>query len=70
MITQTVLLRFSDLKARGIVRNRTTLQRWKEKIGFPPGAMTGMNTRTWTEEEIADWLAERAAASRAAESKR
>ncbi len=62
MNSKSALLRFADLKARGIVRNRTTLSRWIEKIGFPPGVMIGMNTRTWTEEEIDAWLAERARA--------
>ena len=61
----TTLLRFADLKARGIVRNRTTLSRWIQNLGFPPGVMLGMNTRTWTKEEIDAWLAERAAASNA-----
>ena len=62
MNSQSLLLRFADLKARGIVRNRTTLSRWIKNIGFPPGIMIGMNTRTWTEEEIDAWLAERARA--------
>ena len=57
------LLRFSDLKANGIVRNRATLSRWIRNIGFPPGVMIGMNTRVWTEAEIEAWLAERARAS-------
>ena len=60
MNSTSVLLRFADLKARGIVRNRTTLSRWIKNIGFPPGVMIGMNTRAWTEEEIDAWLAERA----------
>ncbi len=60
MNNQSVLLRFADLKARGIVRNRTTLSRWIKNIGFPPGTMIGMNTRTWTEKEVDAWLADRA----------
>ncbi len=63
MTTQTILLRFADLKARGFVRNRTTLSRWIRKLDFPPGIMMGVNTRVWTEAEIEAWLAERARAS-------
>ena len=32
------LLRFRDLKDRGIVSNHVTLKRWIEREGFPPGA--------------------------------
>ena len=35
----TVLLRFADLKARGIVRNWVTLERWKRLYGFPTGTL-------------------------------
>ncbi len=63
MTIQPKLLRFADLKARGIVRNRATLSRWIRKINFPPGFMMGVNTRVWTEAEIAAWLVERARAS-------
>ena len=53
-------VRFADLKARGIVKNRTTLKDWIEKLGFPRGQMTGPNTRTWDDEtEINPWLASR-----------
>jgi predicted DNA-binding transcriptional regulator AlpA len=50
------LLRFSDLKARNIVRNWPTLKRWVETSGFPAGKLLGPNTRVWTEGEIAEWL--------------
>ena len=63
MKNQTILLRFADLKARGIVRNRTTLSRWIKKLEFPPGIMMGINTRVWTEVEIEGWIAERARVS-------
>jgi hypothetical protein len=50
-------LRFGDLKARGIVKNRVTLRNWILKQNFPPGQLTGPNTRTWDEEtEINPWL--------------
>ena len=56
-------LRYSDLKARGIVKNRVTLSNWQKKHGFPKGQMTGPNTRTWDEEtEVNPWLASRPAA--------
>jgi predicted DNA-binding transcriptional regulator AlpA len=51
-----ILLRFADLKARGIVRNWPTLARWIHDQGFPQGKLIGPNTRVWTEDEIAAWL--------------
>jgi hypothetical protein len=60
-------LRFRDLKARGIVNNRVTLKDWIQKHGFPPGQLTGPNTRTWDEEsEINPWLASRPTAPKPA----
>jgi predicted DNA-binding transcriptional regulator AlpA len=53
----TVYLRFRDLKARGIVRNHTTLQRWICDRGFPPGTWLGPNSKAWSEDEIEAWLA-------------
>ena len=55
------LLRFSDLKDRGLVANWTTLTRWVSEGQFPPGRYLGPSTRTrvWTEEEIAEWFAGR-----------
>jgi hypothetical protein len=51
-------LRFRDLQARGIVNNRVTLRNWIKKNNFPPGQLTGPNTRTWDEDtEIDPWLA-------------
>jgi len=55
----TVLLRYRDLKARGIVRNRMTLRRRIQKDGFPLGRMTGPNERTWTADEIDAWVKSR-----------
>lgn len=59
----TKLLRFSDLKQRGIVRNWPTLTRWIDRDGFPPGRKLSANTRAWTEDEIEAWLASRPLAS-------
>ncbi len=53
------LLRFSDLKARGIVANWVTLNNWIEREGFPAGRMLGPNTRAWTEAEVLAWLESR-----------
>ena len=58
----TTLLRFSDLKSRNIVRNSPTLLRWIDKHGFPPGRYIGPNSRTWTEEEVEQYLASRPSA--------
>jgi hypothetical protein len=49
-------LRYSDLRHRGIVRNRTTLGNWIRLHGFPRGQLTGPNSRTWGEDEVDDWL--------------
>ncbi len=59
------LLRFSDLKARGIVSNWVTLRNWVEKEGFPPGVKLGPNTRAWPADEIEAWLARRPVATAA-----
>lgn len=53
------LLRFNDLKARGIVTNHPTLKRLVDKHNFPPGRWLGENSRFWTESEIDEWLAAR-----------
>jgi Prophage CP4-57 regulatory protein (AlpA) len=55
------LLRFKDLKERGIVGNWVTLIRWIDENSFPPGRMLGPNTRVWTEFEIAEWIESRPA---------
>ena len=55
----TTFLRFSDLKQRKIVNNWTTLHRWIQREGFPPGIMLGPNTRAWRRTWIEQWLANR-----------
>ena len=52
-------VRFDDLQKRGVVNNRVTLSNWIRKEGFPPGQLTGPNTRTWDEEEVEAWLKSR-----------
>ena len=49
-------LRFADLKARGVVRNWTTLARLVREQGFPAGTRVGAQTRAWEEGEVAAWL--------------
>ena len=54
-------LRYGDLLAAGIVRNRITLNSRinKPKKGFPPfppGKRTGPNERTWGENEVQAWV--------------
>ena len=53
------LLRYDDLVARGIVRNRVTLSNWIKKEGFPAGQMIGPNTRAYPEDQVEAWLASR-----------
>jgi hypothetical protein len=52
----TILLRFADLKQRNIARNWPTLLSKIKRLGFPPGRMTGLNERSWTEQEVESWL--------------
>ena len=59
-------LRYRDLEERGIVRNRPTLSNWIRDRGFPPGQLTGPNSRTWEEDEVAAWLAARPVAPKPA----
>jgi predicted DNA-binding transcriptional regulator AlpA len=50
------LLRFADLRDRGIIRNWPMLQRRIAQDGFPPGRMIGPNSRAWIEAEVEDWI--------------
>jgi Prophage CP4-57 regulatory protein (AlpA) len=56
-------LRFADLKARGVVKNWTTLARLVNEQGFPAGVRLGAQTRAWDEAEVAAWLEARRIAS-------
>jgi hypothetical protein len=53
------LLRFRDLRERGIINNWPMLKRRIALDGFPPGRMIGPNTRCWTEEEVEKWVKSR-----------
>lgn len=57
-------LRFADLVALGIVRNRVTLGRWIRDQGFPEGVMLGPNSRAWSETSVLDWIEKRRSAQR------
>lgn len=52
-------LRFKDLKARGIVQSWPQLGRLIRDQNFPLGTMLGVNTRAWTEDEVAAWIGSR-----------
>lgn len=54
----SVFLRFADLRARGIVRARSTLTRYQQVYDFPKGKLIG-GQRVWPESEIQEWLAAR-----------
>ena len=51
------LLRFSELKERGIARNWPTLLLLIERHNFPPGFYLGANSRVWRESDVAEWIA-------------
>jgi len=56
-----VRLRFADLKEARIVTTHKQLRRRIERDGFPPGAWTGENVKTWGLDEVQQWLASRSA---------
>jgi hypothetical protein len=53
------LVRFADLKAAGIVRNRTQLAVLIDTAGFPPGFWLSDNVRCWQLEAVERWVAAR-----------
>jgi predicted DNA-binding transcriptional regulator AlpA len=55
----SVLLRFRDLKARGIAANWTTLYRMMREDGFPPAIMLSSQVRAWRETDIEEWIESR-----------
>jgi hypothetical protein len=55
----TILLRFRDLKDRGIVHSWPQLKRLQEFHGFPLGRMLSPNIRAWTEDEVDAWIKSR-----------
>jgi predicted DNA-binding transcriptional regulator AlpA len=53
------LLRFRDLKERGIVNSWPQLKRLIEFHDFPPGRLLSPNVRAWTDNEIDGWIGSR-----------
>ena len=53
------LVRFHDLRERGVVDSWAQLRRLIDHHGFPQGRMLSPNQRTWTEEEIDAWYKSR-----------
>jgi hypothetical protein len=49
-------LRYRDLFAAGLFRNRASLGNAIKKYGFPKGRLTTQNSRTWGEGEVQDWI--------------
>jgi predicted DNA-binding transcriptional regulator AlpA len=61
------LVRFKDLKARGIVGSRTQLGRFERDHGFPAAFYLSPSIKVWDEGEVEAWVASRRAASNAGE---
>jgi hypothetical protein len=55
----TVLLRFRELKERGVVNSWMQLKHLQRLHGFPLGRMLSPNVRCWTEREIDAWIVSR-----------
>lgn len=53
------LLRFADLKERGIVASRMTLWRYIRNQGFPQPIKLSQTCNAWPESEVNAWLAAR-----------
>jgi hypothetical protein len=52
-------LRFPDLKAKGVVKNRAQLKNLINNYGFPPGKLLTPNCRAHEEHLVDDWCASR-----------
>ncbi len=46
---------FDDLREQDICRTWTTLNKWVDERGFPPGRIIGRHRR-WTEAEVMAWV--------------
>lgn len=55
----TVLKRYRQLKADGVVDSWAQLKRLQRLHDFPLGRMLSPNIRVWTTEEVDKWIAER-----------
>ena len=58
-----ILVRFRDLKQRGIVRSWAQLAYLIKRENFPGGFYLSANTRVWEESSTDSWLETRIAAS-------
>jgi hypothetical protein len=54
-------VRFSDLRAAGIVSNWETLRRYINELGFPEGVLLSANIRVWDLSDVEHWIASRPA---------
>ena len=54
-------LRFKDFQEKGIVLNWASLKLLIDEHGFPPDQLLSPNIRSWTEEEVEEWIASRPA---------
>lgn len=52
----SVLLRFAELRERGIVRNREQLRCLINEHGFPRGFLLTPNARVYDDAEVEAWL--------------
>ena len=69
LLNTLFFLRYRDLVARGIFRNRMSLYRamQREHDPFPKPYRIGANTVVWKAEDVAAWLERRASASQSPE---
>lgn len=58
-VVRQVLIRYTDLVAKGVVNSRMTLKRLIDSQGFPPGRLITPNARAWDEGEVNTWIANR-----------
>ena len=54
-----ILIRFKDLKQRGIVRSWAQLANLIRRENFPAGFLLSANTRCWYQDSVESWLATR-----------
>jgi predicted DNA-binding transcriptional regulator AlpA len=56
---QAILLRYEDLVAMGVVRNRTSLRRWIKTANFPAPIRLGPHSIAWRKDLVLRWLESR-----------
>jgi predicted DNA-binding transcriptional regulator AlpA len=50
------MLRFKDLKERGVASSWPHVKQLVHTYGFPPGYRLGGQTRAWREDEVEAWI--------------